>query len=49
MIVYIVLIDGEVDSVFEDKGVAQNYACRLGYSGKPSRTVRIIERLVYRG
>lgn len=50
MLVYIVLIDGEVDSVMDNKTVAAIYAAKM--STKPYRmptSVKVIERLVYRG
>ena len=50
MLVYIMLIDGEVDSVMDNKTVAEQYAAKM--LSNPYRTpmsVVVIERLVYRG
>lgn len=50
MIVYIVIIDGEVDSVMDNKTVAEQYAAKmLTNPYRMPTSVVIIERLVYRG
>lgn len=50
MIVFIVLIDGEVDAVMDNKIVAEQYAAKmLTHPYLMPTSVKVIERPVYRG